>query len=230
MVKSIGKNKKVQKTTKNAQKVTVREFFKLYMVGEIKLERWQRVGVAFMVVVISGVVGWVYEFLLAWVETGQIYMKGGNLLPWINIYAIGAVLLAPVVYRLRKYPWAVFVVAVLITGAVELTGGWLVYVVGNGTRYWNYAEGVWAIGSINGFVCLMSVTIFGLGALMLTYAVLPLSAWLARRMKRRMFLIMTSVIFAIFMLDEAVNLTLKNLDQPTAVEFYKSLGMKYQEF
>ena len=42
---------------------------------------------------------------------------------------------------------AVFLAAVLVTGVVELVGGWLVYAVGDGTRYWNYDHGRRLFGS-----------------------------------------------------------------------------------
>lgn len=201
-----------------------------YINNKIKLKTYQKVGITFLVVVIAGFVGWMYEFLLAWAENGHIYMKGGNLLPWMNIYAIGAVFLLPVVWKLKRYPWAVFLVSVLITGLVELAGGFLVYTIGNGTRYWNYCDGPWAFGSINGFVCVLSVTCFGLSALLLTYVVLPFCTHLALRMKKRTFLILATTLFIIIMTDEITNLTLKNLNLPTAMNFYESLGLEYQKF
>lgn len=197
---------------------------------EIKLKTWQKVGILLLIVVIAGFVGWVYEFFVALVEHGEVYMKGGNLLPWINIYAIGAVLIIPATYKIRRYPWAVFLVAALVTGLVELIGGWLVFTIGNGTRYWNYDHGLWAVGNINGFVCLLSVTFFGIGALALMYLVLPFCIFLAQKWSKKAFLAVAISLFAVVMLDEVANLTLKNLDQPTAVDFYKSLGMKYEEF
>ena len=201
-----------------------------YINNKIKLKTYQKVGITFLVVVIAGFVGWMYEFLLAWAENGHIYMKGGNLLPWMNIYAIGAVFLLPVVWKLKRYPWAVFLVSILITGLVELAGGFLVYTIGNGTRYWNYCDGPWAFGSINGFVCVLSVTSFGLSALLLTYVVLPFCTHLALRMKKRTFLILATTLFIIIMADEITNLTLKNLNLPTAMNFYESLGLEYQKF
>ena len=133
-----------------------------YLEGKIRLKTYQKVGIAFLVVVIAGCVGWIYEFFVSLIDKGEVYMEGGNLLPWSNIYAIGAILLMPAALKLKRYPWAVFLSSALITGAVELISGWLVYTIGNGTRYWNYDHGLWEIGSINGFVCLLSVVIFGL--------------------------------------------------------------------
>ncbi len=209
---------------------TLKQTFHDFMDGKIKLKTYQKVGIMFLVVVIAGFIGWVYEFLLAWFENGHIYMKGGNLLPWMNIYAIGAVLLVPIVWKLKKYPWAVFLVSALVTGIVELLGGWLVYVIGNGTRYWNYCDGPWAFGSINGFVCVLSVICFGLSALLLAYVVLPLCIHLALKMSKRAFLTLAISLFVLIMADELTNLTLKNLGLPTAMDFYHSLGLEYQQF
>lgn len=197
---------------------------------KIKLERYQWVGIMMLIWVISGFIGWIYELLVGIIDTGEFYMVGGNLLPWINIYAFGAMALVPATYKFRKYPWAVFLLAVVITGAVELLGGWLVYTIGNGTRYWNYDHGLWAFGSINGFVCPLSVTIFGIFALILMYLVLPFCMYLAKRMTKRAFLILSISLFSLVMVDELTNLILKNMNEPTAMDFYRSLGLKYQVF
>ena len=194
------------------------------------LKTYQKVGVAMLIFVIAGVIGWLYEFILAWLENGHIYMKGGNLLPWINIYAFGALLIIATTYKFIKKPWAVFLISALVTGVLEGLAGWLVYTIGNGTRYWNYDYGIWNIGSINGFVCLASVTAFGLSALLLMYVVLPFCVRLATRMNKRAFIILTTTLFTLIVLDEITNLTLKNLSQPTAMDFYESLGLEYQSF
>lgn len=215
---------------KTSKRKTYKEIFAEYVNKKIRLELYQWVGIMMLIWVISGFIGWVYEMLVGVIDTGEFYMVGGNLLPWINIYAFGAMALVPATYKLRKYPWAVFLIAVVVTGAVELLGGWLVYTIGNGTRYWNYDHGLWAIGSINGFVCLLSVTIFGIFALLLMYLVLPFCMYLAKRMTKRAFLILAITLFSLVMIDELTNLILKNMNEPTAMDFYRSIGLKYQNF
>ena len=209
---------------------TFKQIYRDYIDNKIKLEGYQWVGILMLVFVIAGFVGWVYEFFVALIENGEVYMVGGDFLPWINIYAFGALLILPAVYKFKKYPWAVFLISVLVTGLLELVGGWLVYTVGNGTRYWNYDHGLWAWGSINGFVCPLSVTFFGIGALALIYLIMPALNWLAIRMSRRAFLILAIVLFSLVMADELGNLIMKNMNQPTAMDFYRSIGMKYQNF
>ena len=212
------------------KKQTFKQIYRDYIDNKIKLERHQWVGILMLVFVIAGFVGWVYEFFVALIENGEVYMVGGDFLPWINIYAFGALLILPAVYKFKEYPWAVFLISVLVTGLLELVGGWLVYTVGNGTRYWNYDHGLWAWGSINGFVCPLSVTFFGIGALALIYLIMPALNWLAIRMSRRAFLILAIVLFSLVMVDELGNLIMKNMNQPTAMDFYRSVGMKYQNF
>ena len=97
-----------------------------------------------LVVVIAGFIGWVWEFLLQEIFGGfkYLYIKGGNILPWINIYAYGALLIMLITYKIRRYPWVVFVVSALTCGLLEWFAGWVVYEVGNGTRYWDY-RGQW---------------------------------------------------------------------------------------
>lgn len=212
------------------KKRTFKQIYRDYIGNKIKLERYQWVGILMLVFVIAGFVGWVYEFFVALIENGEVYMVGGDFLPWINIYAFGALLILPAVYKFKKYPWAVFLISVLVTGLLELVGGWLVYTVGNGTRYWNYDHGLWAWGSINGFVCPLSVTFFGIGALALIYLIMPALNWLAIRMSQRAFLTLAIVLFSLVMVDELGNLIMKNMNQPTAMDFYRSIGMKYQNF
>ena len=199
--------------------------------GKIKaLDKWQKLGILMLVVVLSGVFGWIYEVILYFFDGGMkdFYMQGGNFLPWINIYAFGALLILATTWRLRKYPWAVFLISVVTTGLLELVAGWLVYTIGNGTRYWDYNNEIWNFGNIGGFVCLRSVLFFGVSALILTYLIMPFCINLARRMSRKAFLALAISLFAIVMVDELGNLICKNLGLPTAMDFYKGIGLKYK--
>ena len=194
------------------------------------LDKWQKIGVLMLVVVIGGFFGWVYEVFFYYLDGGakEFYMEGGNFLPWINIYAIGTLIILATTWRLRKYPWAVFLISVVTTGLLELVAGWLVYTIGNGMRYWDYNNEILNFGNIGGFVCLRSVLFFGVSALILVYLIAPFCIKLARNMSRRAFLTLAISLFTIVMVDELGNLICKNLGLPTAMDFYKGIGLKYR--
>ena len=199
---------------------------------ENKLLPYQQVGIILLTWVFAGFFGWVYEFIFYFFDggTGEFYMQGGNLLPWINIYAVGAILIMVLVQllKLKKHPWLVFLVSVVATGLLEFVSGWLVYVIGNGTRYWDYNTEILNFGNIGGFVCLRSVLIFGVSALMLVYLVVPFFVKLAKKMSKRAFLILSISLFSIVIVDEIYNLLAsKVFGWPDAMELYKSLGWKY---
>jgi len=201
-------------------------------VGKIKLDKTQQVGIILLTWVFAGFFGWIYEFIFYYFDggTGEFYMQGGNLLPWINIYAVGAILIMVLVQllKLKKHPWLVFLVSVVATGLLEFVSGWLVYVIGNGTRYWDYNTEILNFGNIGGFVCLRSVLIFGVSALMLVYLVVPFFVKLAKKMSKRAFLILAISLFSIVMVDEIYNLLAsKVFGWPDAMELYKSMGWKY---
>ena len=193
---------------------------------EPKLDQWQWLGVVLLIISLAGFIGWVWEFILMEVEGGfqNLYVNGGNLLPWMNIYAYGAVIILLVCYRLRKHPWLVFLSGAISTGLLELFAGWLVYVMYNGARYWDYSTSWIGIGHINGFVCPASACVFGLGAVLLIYCLLPRCISLAQHMTRKKFLTLAIALFSIIIIDDAINLTLKNLDMPTAQDFYLNRG------
>ena len=195
------------------------------------LERYQKIGILLLVVVISGFFGWVYEFIFYFFDGGMngFYMQGGNFLPWVNIYAVGALVILLTTWRLRKYPWAVFLISVVTTGVLELVAGWLVYAIGNGTRYWDYNTEIWNFGNIGGFVCLRSVLFFGVSALILTYWIVPFCEYLARKMSRKAFLILAISLFSIVMVDEIYNMFASHIfGWPNAMEFYRGIGLKYK--
>ena len=81
--------------------------YKDYLKKGVKLGAYQKMGVLLLMVVITGFIGWLWEFCLQEISGGfqHLYIKGGNLLPWINVYAYGAVLIVITTYWLRQRPF-----------------------------------------------------------------------------------------------------------------------------
>ena len=206
---------------------------KEYIEKDTKLSKNQKIGILASIITISGIFGWLYEFIFYYLNSGmkQFYMRGGNFLPWINIYAYGALLIIGLTYKKRKHPLQVFLISVIATGILEYLSGYILYEKLGLTRCWSYNEEIWNFGNIGGFVCLRSVLFFGLSGLFLIYGILPFLIRISQKINQKAFLIISVIICSIFLIDEIYNfLFCKLFSLPKASTIYKSIGFKYIYF
>ena len=168
----------------------MKEKFKNYLNNDYKFDKSTFIGIISLIIVISGVFGWLYEFIFYFFNSGmkQFYWRGGNFLPWINIYAIGAVIIFFLAYKKRKHPLYIFLISVIATGIIEYIGGYYMENI-NDVRCWDYSKEILNFGNINGYVCLRSVLIFGIFSLLLMYLVVPFCFFLATHLNKKTFLI-----------------------------------------
>ena len=77
-----------------------------YLNNDHSFDKITMLGILSLIIVISGVFGFVYEFIFYYFNYGMkyFYWRGGNFLPWINIYATGALVIYFLSYRYRKNP------------------------------------------------------------------------------------------------------------------------------
>lgn len=206
---------------------------KKYLNEKIDLNIKQWIAILCLVAVIGGVFGWLYEFLFYYLNSGlkQFYMRGSNYLPWINIYMYGSFLIIFLTIKLRKHPLQVFLVSALSTGILEYFTGLILYGYLGWRVCWDYNQEILNFGNISGYVCLRSVTVFGLCGLLLIYVILPLLIRVVKKVNMKAVLTFSIIIFSIFILDEIYNLLLyPYFPIPRATDFYKSQGMKYIYF
>ena len=206
--------------------------YKEYLNKNHNFDKKTMLGIFCLIIVISGMFGWLYEVVFYYFNSGmtEIYWRGGNFLPWINIYAMGAILIYVLTYKKRKNPLFVFIISMISTGILEYIGGAFMEHIMH-IKCWDYTNEILSFGNINGYVCLRSVLVFGLSALLLMYLIVPLCFYLAKKMPKKAFLILSYTICAIFLFDELYNLIFANLlNLPRASEIYKELGFKYLYF
>lgn len=211
----------------------MKRLYKKYLEEDHNFDKSTLLGIICLIIVISGVFGFLYEFVFYYFNSGmtEFYWRGSNFLPWINIYAIGAVFIFFLLYKKRKHPLLVFFASMLITGILEYIGGWMLYEFQDGLRCWDYNSEILNFGNINGFVCLRSVLFFGFSSLLLIYLIVPLCFYLAKKMNKKTFLIITIGLCSIFLFDELYNLIFARiLSLPRASDMYKSLGFHYIYF
>ena len=197
------------------------------------LSKKQKITLVCLLIVISGMIGWVYEYVFYYMNSGfkQFYMRGSNFLPWINIYAYGAFLIIAMTYRKRENPLQVFLLSMLVTGILEYFSGYILYGKLGWTKCWDYNQEILNFGNIGGYVCLRSVLVFGLSGLALMYLILPVLSKIVRSKYINIIFIISVIICSIFILDEIYNLVIAHIFHlPRARDIYKTFGLKYLYF
>lgn len=210
----------------------MKKIFKDYINGKTKLDKWEIVGIILLIIVLTGAFGWLYEVVFYYLNSGMktVYLRGANFLPFINIYATGSLLILFFTRKLLKKPYLIFISSLLITGILEYFSGYFVLKF-TGCRYWDYNTEIWNFLNIDGFICLRSVMFFGVSSLLLMYGIVPFCIFLAKKMNRKAFLILSITLGSLFIFDELYNLIFARvLDLPRAAEVYKSLGFKYMNY
>lgn len=211
----------------------MKEKYKKYIKTDLKFDKMTMLSIICLVVVIAGLFGFLYEFFFYYLNSGMktFYYRGGNFLPWINIYATGSLLIYFITYKKRQQPIKVFFISMLICGILEYIAGWGLFHFSNGFRCWDYNTEILNFGNIDGFICLRSILFFGLSSLLLIYAIIPFCFLLARRINRKTFAVVCITLCSIILIDEFYNLSLaKLLDLPRASDVYKKIGLNYMEF
>lgn len=210
----------------------MKEKYKKYLNEDAKFDKYTWAGIFALIIVIAGFFGFCYEFIFYFFnsEMTTFYWRGGNFLPWINIYATGALFVYFFTYRKRKNPFFVFFVSAITCGILEYIAGYGMDVFGS-VKCWDYNSEILNFGNIHGYVCLRSVLVFGFSSLLLIYLIVPFCFSLARNMDRKKFLILSYTLCGIVLFDEFYNLLFARiLSLPRASTIYKKLGFHYLYF
>lgn len=207
--------------------------YEKYVNTNYKFDKLTLFGILCLISVLGGIFGFIYELIFYYFNGSmkQLYMRGGNFLPWINIYAIGAILIYFITFKLRKKPLKVFLISVVTSGILEFLAGWILYNFFGKFRCWDYNTEILNFGNIEGFVCLRSVLFFGISGLILIYLIVPFCIYLLNKIGKKRFVILSITLFSIIMFDELYNLLFARLlNLPRASDIYKSIGFKYVKF
>lgn len=193
------------------------------------LSRKRKIGLIASLFTFGGLFGFIYEFIFYYINGGckEFYYRGYNFLPWISIYAFGALFIFFLTMKFRKKPLIVFIISMISCGILEYIVGKLIYELGNGIRYWDYNTEILNFGNIEGFICLRSVLFFGISGLFLVYIVVPL---VLRLLKTKWFYKLIVIITLILLFDFIYNLLGSYVGLPIAKDIYTKIGIKYVTF
>ena len=191
-----------------------------------KLNLKQKISVIALIISFSGVFGFIYELIFYYFNDGKLTYQGGNFLPWINIYAIGGILVLLSTYKIKDKPILIFLISMIVTGLLEYFSGLVLYEVFN-TRFWDYNIEILNFGNIGGYVCLRSVLFFAISSVMLMKVILPFFIRLVKKSKTNLVLIISVILCTLFIVDELYNLIIPKVTSlPSANKIYKDIGIK----
>lgn len=211
----------------------MKEVYNNYINDKTNYDKLTKLGIICLIIVIAGIFGFVYEFIFYFFNGGMknFYWRGSNFLPWINIYAIGSLLIYFITFKYKKSPLKVFLLSTLICGVLEFIAGYIMYTFFGGFRCWDYNSEILNFGNIEGYICLRSVLFFGASSLLLMYGIIPFCYYIASKLNRKTFIIISIVICGLFLFDELYNLVFARIfDLQRASDIYKQIGFKYVSF
>lgn len=159
---------------------------------------------------ITSLIGHYLELVLSFLNQ-LIY--GGRL--WVPIiqtkipisapYGIGMVVVIlvtlPLIRKYKLHPIGVFVLNTVVTGTVEYICAAVIVASVGYNRYWGYANQPF---NINGYVCLKSAVIFGIGATLFIYLLYPLIEKLVAKLKHWQLNIIFWLLFGDYFIELSV--------------------------
>jgi hypothetical protein len=79
------------------------------------LSNMQLIDLLILVMVTSGICGFIYELFFYRIDLGYFVKRGSSFGPWIPIYAFGGLAYAILVYRFKDNPVLVFFLCVIVS-------------------------------------------------------------------------------------------------------------------
>ena len=114
--------------------------------------------------------GWLWEVVLHLLQTGEFVNRGTLHGPWLPIYGGGCAAVITLLYRLRKKPFAEFLMIILVCGIIEYFTSLILELAHDGQRWWNYS-GYYL--NLNGRICAEGLLVFGIGGAAFIYVLAP---------------------------------------------------------
>jgi uncharacterized membrane protein len=141
--------------------------------------------------------GWCLEVIYCAVSTGEIVNRGFLNGPVCPIYGFGMLAVLAALTPLRHSGLALYLGGVLLTTAIELVGGWVLYQVYH-TRWWDYSDKPFNIG---GYICLEFSLLWGVGTVVVMRVIHPSIARLVSMVPQLVGWVVIGILYAVYAAD-----------------------------
>lgn len=107
-------------------------------------------------------------------------------------------LVIPLIKKYKLHPLGVFILNTFITGAIEYVCAAVLVLATGYNHYWNYSNELF---NINGYVCLKSAILFGIGSTLFVYYLYPMLEKIVNGFQKRQFNIVFWLLFGSYFID-----------------------------
>lgn len=151
----------------------------------------------FFLFIIVSFCGWVLEVIYTLIEKRSLTNRGFLLGPYCPIYGVGSLF---ILFTLQKYKtdiFILFVMSVFIATVLEYITSYAMEKIFK-ARWWDYSHLPF---NINGRICLLNSTLFGIGALVFLNVIYPFLYYILQNIPLTIFYPILILLLVIFIID-----------------------------
>lgn len=163
----------------------------------------------FFYFVIYSFLGWISETTYCYIRNKKFINRGFLMGPFCPIYGVGAVLIIKFLNGYGANLIYLFFISVVIAAVVEYITSYLLEKIFN-LSLWDYSQNKW---NLNGRICALNLTLFGLLSVLLIWVVHPVVKKLLLEVPSGVLLAVGSLLIIYFLLDLAITVkALRKID------------------
>lgn len=151
----------------------------------------------FLAFIIYAFIGWILEIIYTYIRTKKVINRGFLIGPYCPIYGMGCILITLLLKKYYDDPIVLAIMSMIICSILEYLTSYAMEKVFK-ARWWDYRDRKF---NINGRICLETLVLFGIGALVIMYVVNPFIVNLLNIIPEIIIYILFISIFVMFVLD-----------------------------
>lgn len=155
---------------------------------------------------IYSVIGWIVETSLIMIRTNKFVDRGFLIGPYCPIYGCGSIAMILYLTQYKSNILTVFILGVVICSVLEYLTSYIMEVLFK-TRWWDYSNHKF---NLNGRICGQNCLLFGLGGIIVIYAIQPFLDKFLLLIPTKLFTITTIIAIITFILDFIFSLNVIN--------------------
>ena len=156
--------------------------------------------------------GWISEVIYGFIFEKKFINRGFLIGPMCPIYGFGAIIMMLYLTQYRENPLTVFIMGAVICTVLEYITSYLMEKIFK-ARWWDYSNYKF---NVNGRVCLYLSWLFGLGGVVTVCFINPIIINLIKLIPNTIMLIISSILFILFLLDVITSFNIINKVKLTA--------------